>query len=63
MFENDLYGWTPPKYHKQAVHVGNVFQKGDFTKNEKTSAVAVRTSRLGEYSAHGLEFNEAERFW
>ena len=52
VFENGKYGRTPPKYRKQAVHVGKVFQKGYFTKNKKTSAVAVRTSRLGEYSAH-----------
>ena len=52
VFENGKYGWTPPKYRKQAVHVDKVFQKGYFTKNEKTSAVAVRTSSLGEYSAH-----------
>ena len=51
VFENGKYGWTPPKYRKQAVHVGKVFQMGDFTKNEKTSAVAVKTSRLGQYSA------------
>ena len=52
VFENGKYGWTPPKYRKQVVHVGKVFQKGDFTNNEKTSAVTVRPSRLGEYSAH-----------
>ncbi|KAM7445145.1 hypothetical protein ABFA07_006287 [Porites harrisoni] len=46
VFENGKYGWKPPKYRKQAVHVGKVFQMGDFTKNEKTSAVAVKTSRL-----------------
>ena len=52
VFENGKCGRTPPKYRKQAVHVCKVFQKGYFTKNEKTSAVAVRTSSLGEYSAH-----------
>ena len=52
VFENGKYDWTPPKYRKQAVHVGKVFQKGCFTKNEKTSEEAVRTSSLGEYSAH-----------
>ena len=52
VFENGKYGWKPLKYRKQEVHVGKVFQKGDFIKNEKTSAVAVRTTSLGEYSAH-----------
>ena len=52
VFENGRYGRTLPKYRKQAVHVGKVFQKGDFTKNEETSAVVVRTSSQGEYSAH-----------
>ena len=47
VFENGKYGWTPPKYRKQAVHVGKVFQMGDFTKNERATAVAVRTSSLG----------------
>ena len=52
VLENGKYGWKPLKYRKQEVHVGKVFQKGDFIKNEKTSAVAVRTTSLGEYSAH-----------
>ena len=30
VFENGKYGWTPPKYRKQAVHVGKVFHKGYF---------------------------------
>ena len=47
VFENGKYGWKPPKYRKQAVHVGKVFQMGDFTKNERATAVAVRTSSLG----------------
>ena len=48
VFENGKYGWTPPKYRKQAVHVGKILQMGDFAKNEKASAVAVKTSSLGE---------------
>ena len=47
VFENGKYGWNPPKYRKQAVHVGKVFQMGDFTKNKRATAVAVRTSSLG----------------
>ena len=47
VFENGKYGWKPPKYRKQAVHVGKVFQMGDFTKNERAIAVTVRTSSLG----------------
>lgn len=46
VFENGKYGWTPPKYRKQAVHVGKILQMGDFAKNEKASAVAVKTSSL-----------------
>ena len=50
VFDNGKYGWTPPKYRKQAVHVGKVLQVGDFTKNEKASAVALKTTSLGEYA-------------
>ncbi|KAJ7378089.1 hypothetical protein OS493_024752 [Desmophyllum pertusum] len=46
VFDNGKYGWVPPKYRKQAVHVGKVLQMGDVTKNEKTSAVAVKTTSL-----------------
>lgn len=49
VFENGKYGWSPPKYRKQAVHVGKVLQMGaDVTKNEKTKAVAVKTGNLGK---------------
>ena len=47
VLKNGKYGWKPPKYLKQAVHVVRVFQMGDFTKNERAIAVAVRTSSLG----------------
>ncbi|XP_078350746.1 uncharacterized protein LOC144635519 [Oculina patagonica] len=46
VFENGKYGWTPPKYRKQTVHVGKVLQMGDVMKNEKTKAVAVKTTSL-----------------
>lgn len=46
VFENGKYGWTPPKYRKQAVHVGKILHMGDVAKNEKASAVAVKTSSL-----------------
>jgi len=48
VFENGKYGWIPPKYRKQAVYVGKVFQMGNVTKNEKTKAVAVKTTSLGK---------------
>ena len=48
VFENGKYGWVPPKYRKQAVHVGKVLQMGYVTKNEKTKAVAVKTTSLGK---------------
>lgn len=48
VFENGKYGWAPPKYRKQAVHVGKVLQMGDVTKNEKTKAVAEKTTSLGK---------------
>ena len=48
VFENGKYGWVPPKYRKQAVHVGKVLQMENVTKNEKTKAVAVKTSSLGK---------------
>lgn len=47
VFDNGKYGWVPPKYRKQAVHVGKVLQMGDVTKYEKT-AVAVKTTSLGK---------------
>ena len=47
VFKNGKYGWKASKYRKQAVHVVKVFQMGDFTKNERAIAVAVRTSSLG----------------
>lgn len=48
VFDNGKYGWVPPKYRKQAVHVGKVLQMGYVTKNEKTKALAVKTTSLGK---------------
>lgn len=46
VFEHGKFGWTPPKYRKQTVHVGRVLQMGDVTKNEKGIAVAEKTTNL-----------------
>ena len=50
VFENGKYGWAPPKYRKQLVHVGKVLQMGDVTKNERASAVVVKTTSLGKFN-------------
>lgn len=47
VFEHGKFGWTPPKYRKQTVHVGRVLQMGDVTTNEKGIAVAEKTTNLG----------------
>jgi len=47
VFEHGKFGWAPPKYRKQAVHVGKVLQVGlDLTKNEKASSAAIKTTSL-----------------
>lgn len=51
VFDNGKYGWTPPKYRKQAVHLGKVLQIGEVAKNEKTIAVAVKTTSLGKLNS------------
>ena len=48
VFENGKYGWVLPKYRKQAVHVGKVLQMENVGKNEKTKAIAVKTTSLGK---------------
>ena len=49
VFEHGKFGWTPPKYRKQGVHVGSILQMGpDLTKNEKATAMAEKTTNLGK---------------
>ena len=54
VFENGKFGWSPPKYRKQAIHVGGILQMGPDlpTKNEKATAMAEKTTNLGKYTKH-----------
>ena len=49
VFEHGKFGWSPPKYRKQSAHVGSVVQMGDFAKNEKGTAIAEKSTKLGGY--------------
>lgn len=46
VFENGKFGWSPPKYRGQSVHVGSVVQMGDLAKNDKGNAMAEKTTNL-----------------
>ena len=50
VFENGKFGWVLPNCRKQAVHVGKVLLMENVTKNEKTKAVAVKSTSLGKFN-------------
>lgn len=52
VFEHGKFGWSPPKYRRQSAHVGSVVQMGDYAKNEKGTAIAEKSTKLGGYEKY-----------